>query len=189
MSRMPHWGLVCKPACTRLTLHIISGCCVLAQVTVLPLALGRQACSKQQFTFYPAMPGNSTAHPLEKRQLQADCMEAFRFQSAQLFDCQVETLSHVMQQQGLHHIDLLKVWGPTCLCLGASSQPHGPILWAAALQIDAEGAELDILLGVCEADWHHIRQAGCSQGWKPKTVPKDSMQMPTCCRAGCCGGA
>ena len=87
-------------------------------------------------------------------------MEASRFLSPQLFDCQVETLSHVMQQQGLHHIDLLKVCGPTCLCCGANAWPDGLMSKFAALQIDAEGAELDILLGISEADWHHIKQAG-----------------------------
>jgi FkbM family methyltransferase len=48
------------------------------------------------------------------------------------FDCEVRTISQILREQGVEHVDLLKV--------------------------DVEGAELDVLLGVEDADWPKIKQ-------------------------------
>jgi len=48
------------------------------------------------------------------------------------FDCEVRTISQILREQGVERVDLLKV--------------------------DVEGAELDVLLGVEDADWPKIKQ-------------------------------
>lgn len=71
------------------------------------------------FTFYPAMPGNSTACPHEKWHWQRPLMAARMgpaatdacFAGAASVACPVTTLAQVFREQQLGRVDLLKVGG------------------------------------------------------------------------------
>ena len=102
-----------------------------SRVTVLPLAVGA-APSLQTFSYWPRMPGNSTAKPAEKVALQAAAQSASRFSEQQLFNCEVATVSAIIRAHQISHIDLLK--------------------------IDCEGMELDALQGIEAQHWPTIRQ-------------------------------
>ena len=104
-----------------------SGC----DVRVLPLAIGDLSGSRM-FTYFPHMPGNSTALPGEKAQLQAAQMPAARFADQQTCSCRVISISDLLSQEKLKHVDLLK--------------------------IDVEGMELAVLRGIAPSDWPCIRQ-------------------------------
>lgn len=88
------------------------------QVTVHRCGL-HSAPGPLPFTFYPAMPGNSTARPDEKWAGQRLAMAArmgaaaadARFAGAAAVQCPVTTLAQVVREQGLPRIDLLKVGG------------------------------------------------------------------------------
>lgn len=86
------------------------------------------------FTYYPNMPGNSTAHPDEKVALQKDSMRQDFFVGAQVVSCPVSTLTALLDEfhPGLTKIDLVKV--------------------------DVEGAELEVLEGISDKWWTVIRQ-------------------------------
>ncbi len=117
-----------------------------------------------QFTYFPRMPGNSTLHLADKDQAKALMKQTaaqgvkrevkwlhyltfliYPFR-ARLYHwliellhrhdsgitCQLETISHIIAEKRIERIDLLKV--------------------------DVEGAELDVLLGIADADWLRIRQ-------------------------------
>lgn len=89
------------------------------------------------FTFYPALPGNSTAAPEEKyrrhRRHLAPAAAAAALSRAQRVDCAVATLAQVAAREGLRRIDLLKV--------------------------DVEGWEVEVLRGADDACWRAARQA------------------------------
>jgi FkbM family methyltransferase len=104
-----------------------SGC----DVRVLPLAIGDSSGSRT-FTYFPHMPGNSTALPGEKAQLQATLMPAARFANQQTCSCRVISVSDLISQENLRRVDLLKV--------------------------DAEGMELAVLRGIAPLDWPRVRQ-------------------------------
>lgn len=104
-----------------------SGC----DVRVLPLAIGDSSGSRT-FTYFPHMPGNSTAVPGEKAQLQAAQMPAARFADQQTCTCRVISISDLISKEQLQHVDLLKV--------------------------DVEGMELAVLRGIAPSDWPCIRQ-------------------------------
>ena len=62
-----------------------------------------------KFRYYPAMPGNSTCHVQEKLDLQGESMPEWFFEGAQDVVCPVTTISQIMQDYDIDHIDLLKV--------------------------------------------------------------------------------
>ena len=55
------------------------------------------------------MPGNSTCHVQDKEELQG-MMPDYFFADAQDCDCPVTTISKLIHDHGITHIDLLKVW-------------------------------------------------------------------------------
>lgn len=102
-----------------------------SSVTVVPYALGK-AEDRVGFTLYPRMPGNSTRHPAEKRELQGSCMAAAWFAGASAVQCRVRTLSSIIDELGIACIHLLKV--------------------------DVEGSELEVLQGIEERHWTRVQQ-------------------------------
>jgi FkbM family methyltransferase len=106
-------------------------------VTTYPYALGPKA-GEAVFTYYPQMPGNSTLHP-DGKVMQKRLMEERlgQEQAAELCQettimVQVERLSSLLAQQAdVDRLDLLK--------------------------IDVEGAELEVLGGIGDADWDKIQ--------------------------------
>ncbi|KAK9848831.1 hypothetical protein WJX84_003545 [Apatococcus fuscideae] len=103
-----------------------------SQVELVGSAVGNASCASKDFTYYPSMPGNSTALPVEKLQLQGSALAAHHWQKSTAWSCAVQTLTAVALQVRVNHIDLLK--------------------------IDAEGMELDVLHGIEEALWPCIHQ-------------------------------
>ena len=127
------------------------------QVTILADAVGSNSADAV-ITYFPHLPGNSTLYPAEKRRewerMLADMsrVQAQRIHkglalpprwlvrlivkpllgTAVTQPCKVRTLSDIIAQLGLAHVDLLK--------------------------IDIEGAEMDALRGIAEPDWSRIRQ-------------------------------
>lgn len=73
------------------------------------VALGNGTAGSVSFTYYPGMPGNSTALPAEKLQLQSTSVTGKHWQGASVWTCPVKTLTGVSQRLGITHIDLLKV--------------------------------------------------------------------------------
>ena len=69
----------------------------------------RQAEGEAVFRFYPAMPGNSTCHVMEKQQLQKQHMAQHFFDSSDDCVCSVTTVSHLIDEHNLQEIGLLKV--------------------------------------------------------------------------------
>lgn len=69
-----------------------------------------------RLTYYPKMPGNSTAKPEEKwlhqRRAMTEEAAVHAFRSAKPFDCAATTLAAFVEEQGLERIDLLKVRVP-----------------------------------------------------------------------------
>lgn len=123
----PNLALLRRNLALHATAH--GGSC---DVRVLPVALGAAGGSSRRFTFFPNMPGNSTAALAEKAQLQAGRMPAARFANQHTAQCPVVTLSEVMRQEALQRVDLLKN--------------------------DVEGMELQVLQGIEEHHWPCIRQ-------------------------------
>ncbi|KAL4436583.1 hypothetical protein ABPG75_003722 [Micractinium tetrahymenae] len=109
------------------------------KVMVLRLGL-HSAPGSLDFTFYPAMPGNSTAAPAEKWEHQRPAMAALMgsaaadacFQGAASIQCPVTTLAQFAREQRLQRIDLLKV--------------------------DVEGSELELLRGLDPNTWRLVCQ-------------------------------
>ncbi|GAB4815972.1 hypothetical protein N2152v2_003018 [Parachlorella kessleri] len=101
-----------------------------SMVTVIPQAL-YSYCNSLPITYYPSMPGNSTAKPAEKwahqRPHMTPAAATGAFQGAQEMPCQATTLAAFVREQGLQFIDLLKV--------------------------DVEGCELEVLQGMDDHCW------------------------------------
>ena len=112
-----------------LTEHDIS-----SRVRTLQVALGASR-GRGVLTWYPRMPGNSTLHPEEKEADGALCFRPERREKMLAVgsrdECEVNTLSHVL----------------------------GEVTASVALvKIDVEGAEIDVLAGIDEADWPRLQQ-------------------------------
>jgi FkbM family methyltransferase len=86
------------------------------------------------FTFYPNMPGNSTAYPDEKLALQKNSMKPEFFAGSEVVSCRVSTLTALLDE---FHPDISKI---------------------DLVKIDAEGAELEVLQGISDKRWTIIRQ-------------------------------
>lgn len=114
-----------------LALHGVRG------VTVREVALGATVEDDALFTYYPRLPGNSTRYP-EQKDVQRDVMAALsdaewaeRAFVGREFTVPVRRLSDLLAEHGVtDRIDLVKV--------------------------DVEGAELDVLRGIDDADWPRI---------------------------------
>ncbi|GGO97755.1 FkbM family methyltransferase [Wenjunlia tyrosinilytica] len=102
-------------------------------------ALGRQHEACVRFTFYPAIPGNSTRYPEQKKVgqeltvQQIGQAEVDRVMRGVEVEVEVDRLSTVLSQ-----------WAP-----------QGPI---DLLKIDVEGAELEVMEGLDADDWHRVEQ-------------------------------
>ncbi|QOC93483.1 FkbM family methyltransferase [Micromonospora craniellae] len=108
----------------------------LRDVRLTRCGIGAQPEPRAPFTYYPNTPGNSTRYP-EQKQLQIDLLThrhpRLDYRSeyrAEIVSAPIEPLSAVLPSSPV--IDLLKV--------------------------DAEGAELDILIGVKDRDWQRIKR-------------------------------
>lgn len=108
----------------------------LSAVDVREVALGSRPERDAPFTYYPALPGNSTRYPAQKAAsiaalgLLYNARVAERLYQGRPMTVRVDRLSSYLLAE--RPVDLLKV--------------------------DVEGAELDVLLGIDAAHWPLIRQ-------------------------------
>jgi FkbM family methyltransferase len=108
----------------------------LAAVGVREVALGSGPEGDVPFTYYPALPGNSTRYPAQKAQALAVLGQRYgdrvaeRLYQGRSMTVRVDRLSSYLP--AVRPVDLLKV--------------------------DVEGAELDVLRGIDDAHWPLIRQ-------------------------------
>ncbi|MBW4656021.1 MAG: FkbM family methyltransferase [Kaiparowitsia implicata GSE-PSE-MK54-09C] len=107
-------------------------------VTALNVGLSDGDRTDVPFTFYPNLPGNSTIHPLEKKEhlqvlgaAMGNTKVAFLFEP-ETVKGEVRSLSSIIREQEIDTIDLLKV--------------------------DVEGEEYGVLQGIADRDWPRIRQ-------------------------------
>ena len=102
------------------------------------VAVGSQDQVEQTFTFFPTMPGNSTALPALKAEQRPAAEQIFGKEEMDLFwqvetrTVQVRTLSSVIREQGITSVDFLK--------------------------IDVEGSEISVLDGIEEIHWPIFKQ-------------------------------
>ena len=75
---------------------------------MVPKAVGAEL-GELHIRFYPNMPGNSTSHVQEKVDLQGEMMPDLFFAYAEDCVCPVTTVSQLMKDHDISHIDLLKV--------------------------------------------------------------------------------
>ncbi|WP_330336111.1 FkbM family methyltransferase [Streptomyces sp. NBC_00557] len=108
-------------------------------VEVVRAALGRQAEEQVRFTFYPALPGNSTRYPEQKKVGQELTVSQIGQEAVDRIMAGIEVEAEVRRLS-----DALRDWAP-----------EGPI---DLLKIDVEGAELEVMEGLDAADWQRVRQ-------------------------------
>ncbi len=82
---------------------------LIGQVEVVGVAIGSRASSSRDFTYYPGMPGNSTAQPAEKLHQQGAEVAARHWQNSSVWTCPVWTLTELADSCCISQIDLLKV--------------------------------------------------------------------------------
>ncbi|MGW1289079.1 FkbM family methyltransferase [Streptomyces sp. NPDC002586] len=109
-------------------------------VEVVRSALGRRHEDQVRFTFYPALPGNSTRYPEQKKVGQELTVEQIGQEAVDRIMAGIEVESEVNRLS-----DALRQWAP-----------EGPV---DLLKIDVEGAELEVMEGLDAADWQRVRQA------------------------------
>ncbi|MEU0475944.1 FkbM family methyltransferase [Streptomyces olivaceus] len=102
-------------------------------------ALGRLPEKQARFTYFPALPGNSTRHPEEKQLNKRLVEEQLGPEAVDRILGAVEVEAEVLRLS-----DALRDWAP-----------EGPI---DLLKIDVEGSELEVLEGLDGSDWRRIRQ-------------------------------
>ncbi|MGD0752312.1 MAG: FkbM family methyltransferase [Anaerolineales bacterium] len=102
------------------------------------VAIGSQDHDEKTFTFFPYMPGNSTAIPALKDQQKSVMDQIFGKELSDFLNqtetriVQVRTLSSVIREQGITSVDFLK--------------------------IDVEGGEISVLDGIEEMHWTIFKQ-------------------------------
>ncbi len=107
-------------------------------VRTFNLAIGNQDHSDKTFTFFPHMPGNTTATPIIKEVQKMALDQIFGkehsefLNQSELRTAQVRTISSVIREYGITSVDYLK--------------------------IDVEGDEIAVLQGIEEEHWPIIRQ-------------------------------
>lgn len=109
-----------------------------SDVHLFNLAIGSQDHSEKTFTFFPNMPGNSTAIPALKEENKPVMDQMFGREISDFLHqsvtrtVQVRTLSSVIREQGIRNVDYLK--------------------------IDVEGDEISVLEGIEEMHWPIFQQ-------------------------------
>ncbi|OZM73769.1 FkbM family methyltransferase [Amycolatopsis antarctica] len=111
------------------------------RVTVFPFGLGENAEATVDFTFYPRLPGNSTRYRELK---EGPLLELFGEQAFQEMTTNGAFQSETVPVEIRRLSDVL-----------AEVEPTRPI---DLLKVDVEGAEVDVLRGLDEADWGRVRQ-------------------------------
>lgn len=108
-------------------------------VKAVRAALGRRSEERVPFTYFPALPGNSTRHPEEKQLNKELVAEQMGPEAVERVLGAVEVEAEVLRLS-----DALRDW-----------EPEGPI---DLLKIDVEGSELEVLEGLDDSDWRRVRQ-------------------------------
>ncbi|MEV6569276.1 FkbM family methyltransferase [Streptomyces kronopolitis] len=103
-------------------------------------AVGRQHEDRVRFTFYPALPGNSTRYPEQKKVGQELAVDQIGQEAVDRMMAGVEVEAEVHRLS-----DTLREWAP-----------DGPV---DLLKIDVEGAELEVMEGLDARDWQRVQQA------------------------------
>ncbi|MEU7641919.1 FkbM family methyltransferase [Streptomyces sp. NPDC039016] len=110
----------------------------ITDITVHTHALGAEA-GTAAFTYYPAMPGNSTFYPEGKarqKQVTAELLGAEQAEASFASNPLTVGVERLSRSLAEHHPDRAVI---------------------DLLKIDVEGAELDVLAGIDETDWARIR--------------------------------
>ena len=109
-----------------------------SDIYLFNVAIGSQDHSEKTFTFFPNMPGNSTAMPALKEKSKPVMDQIFGkeisdyLHQSETRTVPVRTLSSVIREQGITSVDYLK--------------------------IDVEGCEISVLEGIEEIHWPIFRQ-------------------------------